>query len=53
MGKTYRRDQQYRPKKHGKVFSKDQKPWKKNKINEDDIRDRIKPNVDDYEMGQE
>lgn len=31
MGKTYKRNQEYRPKQHGKVFIKDQRPWKKNK----------------------
>jgi len=31
MGKTYRRDQAFRPKKHGRVFIKDNKPWKKHK----------------------
>ena len=30
MGKTYRRNGQYRPKKKGKVFVKDDS-WKKNK----------------------
>lgn len=31
MGKTYKRNREYRPKQHGKVFTKDQHPWKKNK----------------------
>ena len=32
MGKTYRRDQANRPKKHGQIFIKDKdKPWKKGK----------------------
>jgi hypothetical protein len=30
MGKTFRRDNQFRPKKQGKTFTKD-KNWKKNK----------------------
>ena len=30
MGKTFRRDNQFRPKKQGKTFTKDQN-WKKNK----------------------
>lgn len=30
MGKTYRKDQRFRPKKHGQIFVKD-KSWKKNK----------------------
>jgi hypothetical protein len=31
MGKTYKRNQEYRPKQHGKIFIKDQRPWKKSK----------------------
>lgn len=31
MGKTYRRDKLFRPKAHGRVFNKDQQPWKKPK----------------------
>ena len=32
MGKTFRRDQQYRPKKGGRVFNKDKdQNWKKKK----------------------
>ena len=30
MGKTYRRDSQYKPKKHGRIFTKDPS-WKKGK----------------------
>ncbi len=30
MSKTYRRDKQFRPKKRGQVFTKEQ-PWKKDK----------------------
>ena len=40
MGKTYRRDQQYRPKKHGQVFVKD-KNWKQNKNKE--VKPEIEP----------
>jgi hypothetical protein len=29
MGKTYKRNQQFRPKKNGKVFSKEDPSWKK------------------------
>lgn len=31
MGNTYKRNSQYRPKKHGQVFNKDDKSWKKSK----------------------
>jgi len=31
MGKTFRKDSPFRPKKQGKTFVKDPKPWKKNK----------------------
>jgi hypothetical protein len=30
MGKTFRRDKPFRPKKQGRVFTKD-RPWKKSK----------------------
>jgi hypothetical protein len=30
MGKTFRRDSRFRPKKHGRIFTKDE-VWKKNK----------------------
>lgn len=30
MGKSFKRNQQFRPKKQGKIFTKDQ-PWKKHK----------------------
>lgn len=43
MGKTYRRDNQFRPKKHGQVFTKD-KPWKKNKKQPVDPFECISPN---------
>lgn len=42
MGKTYRRDQQFRPKKNGRVFDKDQS-WKKFKHRE---KPSIQPKVD-------
>lgn len=35
MGKTFRRDQQHRPKKNGKSFTKDKKQWKKDKRHPD------------------
>jgi len=38
MSKTYRRDKQFRPKKRGQVFTKEQ-PWKK---------DKQKPNNNPY-----
>ncbi len=31
MGKTFRRDNRFRPRAHGKTFDKDQQPWKKKK----------------------
>ena len=31
MGKTYKRNSNYRLKKHGKIFTKDQPSWKKHK----------------------
>jgi hypothetical protein len=31
MGKTFRRDQQFRPRKHGRIFTKEDESWKKNK----------------------
>jgi hypothetical protein len=31
MGKTFRRDGNFRPKTHGKTFNKDYKSWKKPK----------------------
>jgi len=43
MGKTFRRDQAFRPKKHGRVFVKEKQPWKKNKS----------PNFKPYEGGNE
>lgn len=36
MGKTYKRNSQFRPKKHGQVFTKDQ-TWKKRKKQLDNI----------------
>lgn len=46
MGKTYRRDQQYRPRKQGRVFTKDQN-WKKHKHNKNwdkpPLEDQIPP----------
>lgn len=51
MGKTYKRNQQYKPKKNGKVFVKDQEPWKKHKQN-DEYRDvRNKDYDSSYEQG--
>lgn len=35
MGKTYKRNQEYKPKQHGKIFIKDNRPWKKNKHGKD------------------
>ena len=43
MGKTYKRNQQFRPKKHGKTFTKDQ-PWKNKKDNKNPPID-IPPDV--------
>lgn len=52
MGKTYKRNQQYRPKKHGKVFTKDRNPWKKDKY--DDInRDVRTKEPQNYDLGTE
>jgi len=31
MGKTYKKNQSYFPKVKGRVFTKDNQPWKKNK----------------------
>lgn len=31
MGNTYRKNSPYKPKKHGRVFDKDDKSWKKSK----------------------
>lgn len=46
MGKTYKRNQEYRPKQHGKVFIKDKnRPWKKNKHGD------IKENTNDKNYG--
>lgn len=46
MGKTFRRDQEYRPKKNGKLFTKDKKPWKKNKKHVNiETNDNIPPNI--------
>lgn len=49
MGKTYKRNQQYRPKKQGKVFNKDQNPWKKNK-HIDDKDERPKDFGQEYDF---
>lgn len=49
MGKTYKRNQEYRPKQHGKVFVKDQRPWKKNKHGNKDGDFREKEIDQDYD----
>lgn len=36
MGKTYRRDSNFFPKKQGRVFTKDDKSWKKHKKSKED-----------------
>ena len=39
MGKTFRRDSQFRPKKKGRVFQKEYQPWKKQKPRESTPQD--------------
>ena len=38
MGRTYRRDKQFKPKAHGKTYNKDFKPWKKPKTPDDFVK---------------
>jgi hypothetical protein len=49
MGKTYKRNREYKPKQHGKVFVKDQRPWKKNKGGNKDGDLRQKETDHDYD----
>jgi len=48
MSKTYRKDQQFRPKRRGKVFIKDKKSWKRgNDLNSNEKNlDIINPDTD-------
>ena len=48
MGKTFRRDSSFRPKKAGKVFNKDTKPWKKNKKSYQKPSDPLAPPSSDW-----
>jgi hypothetical protein len=52
MGKTYKRNQQFKPKKNGKVFVKEHPSWKKTRHEEG--RDvRHKNYTQDYDRGTE
>lgn len=53
MGKTYKRNQEFRPKKYGKVFIKDQRPWKKNKHGDNKEEIRQKDFGQDYDSSIE
>ena len=43
MGKTYKRNSQFRPKKQGRTFSKDNQPWKKNREKNTNSDDNVIP----------
>lgn len=45
MGKTYKRNQEFKPKKYGKVFVKNPSTKKKHKIKQHNYEDN---NVDDF-----
>ena len=49
MGKTFKRNEQFRPKKQGQVFTKDQS-WKKNKKKSPIIVDYNKSTDENNEM---
>ena len=49
MGKTFKRNSQFRPKKNGRVFSKDDKAWKKPKHKPLDNDENLPP-IEDYRL---
>lgn len=50
MGKTYRRNQPYKPKERGKTFTKDKHAWKKNRSVGENEEPRPKHFDQDYDL---